>query len=219
MKKIINLIIVLMIFVLTACSNTNGNYYLIKDYSTIGIIQNYDKNDENDRLKEKMLKKQLPKMECDVAFADIEILGEENGKTYVLAFYRGYNCYGEKVKCVFSNEELAEFNDIEDDDYNSIDGQNLYLEINNFLPEKIIEEHNNSKNFDWYVYSVGEKDKELKKEEEKKIAEIKAKIKDTGDLVAFMYDHCVACAEEYTDWTARRAVKEIAKEMLGLDLD
>ena len=30
MKKIINLIIVLMIFVLTACSNTNGNYYLIK---------------------------------------------------------------------------------------------------------------------------------------------------------------------------------------------
>ena len=62
MKKIINLILVLMIFALTACSNTNGDYYLIKDYSTIGIIQNYDKNDENDRLKEKMLKKQLPKM-------------------------------------------------------------------------------------------------------------------------------------------------------------
>lgn len=61
--------------------------------------------------------------------------------------------------------------------------------------------------------------KELKKEEEKKIAEIKAKIKNANDLVAFMYDHCVACAEEYTDWTARRAVKEIAKEMLGLDLD
>lgn len=60
--------------------------------------------------------------------------------------------------------------------------------------------------------------KEIKKEEEKKIAEIKAKIKDANDLVAFMYDHCVACAEEYTDWTARRAVKEIAKEMLGLDL-
>jgi hypothetical protein len=34
-----------------------------------------------------------------------------------------------------------------------------------------------------------------------------------------MYDHCVACAEEYTDWTARRAVKEIAKEMLGLKLE
>lgn len=66
--------------------------------------------------------------------------------------------------------------------------------------------------------SCEELQKELKKEEEKKIAEIKAKIKDTGDLVAFMYDHCVACAEEYTDWTARRAVKEIAKEMLGLEL-
>lgn len=59
----------------------------------------------------------------------------------------------------------------------------------------------------------------LKKEERKKIAEIKDSIKDAGDLVRFMYDHCVACAEEYTDWTARKAVKEIAKEMLGLDLD
>jgi len=62
--------------------------------------------------------------------------------------------------------------------------------------------------------SLEELQKELKKEEEEKIAEIKAKIKDTGDLVAFMYDHCVACAEEYTDWTARRAVKEIAKNLL-----
>ena len=60
--------------------------------------------------------------------------------------------------------------------------------------------------------------KELRREEEKKIAEIKSKIKDANDLVAFMYNHCVACAEEYTDWTARRAVKEIAKEMLGLEL-
>ena len=71
---------------------------------------------------------------------------------------------------------------------------------------------------DLYI-SREELQKELRKEEKKKIAEIKVKIKDTGDLVAFMYDHCVACAEEYTDWTARRTVKEIAKEMLGLDLD
>ena len=49
----------------------------------------------------------------------------------------------------------------------------------------------------------------LKKEERKKIAEIKDSIKDAGDLVRFMYDH----------WTARRAVKEIAKEMLGLKLE
>lgn len=61
--------------------------------------------------------------------------------------------------------------------------------------------------------------KEVRKKEEKKIAEIKAKIKDANDLVQFMYDNCVACAEEYTDWTARRAVKEIAKEMLGLKLE
>ena len=70
----------------------------------------------------------------------------------------------------------------------------------------------NSKRLLRDLYSSREElQKELKKAEEKKISEIKAKIKDTGDLVAFMYDHCVACAEEYTDWTARRAVKEIAK--------
>lgn len=68
------------------------------------------------------------------------------------------------------------------------------------------------------ISEIKELQKELKKEEEKKIAEIKAKIKNANDLVAFMYDHCVANAEEYTDWTARRAVKEIAKEMLGLEL-
>lgn len=69
------------------------------------------------------------------------------------------------------------------------------------------------------LYSSREElQKEIKKAEEKKISEIKSKIKNVNDLVAFMYDHCVACAEEYTDWTARRAVKEIAKEMLGLEL-
>ena len=69
------------------------------------------------------------------------------------------------------------------------------------------------------LYSSREElQKEIKKAEEKKISEIKSKIKDVNDLVAFMYDHCVASAEEYTDWTARRAVKEIAKEMLGLEL-
>lgn len=59
---------------------------------------------------------------------------------------------------------------------------------------------------------------ELKKAEKKRIAEIKGSIKDVNGLVAFMYNHCVASAEEYTDWTARRVVKEIAKEMLGLEL-
>lgn len=78
----------------------------------------------------------------------------------------------------------------------------------------------NSKRLLRDLYSSREElQKELKKAEEKKISEIKAKIKDANDLVTFMYNNCVASAEEYTDWTARRAVREIAKEMLGLDLD
>lgn len=53
--------------------------------------------------------------------------------------------------------------------------------------------------------------KELKKEEEKKIAEIKAKIKDVGDLVEFMYDHCVACAAEYLIGRREKRLKKLQK--------
>lgn len=59
----------------------------------------------------------------------------------------------------------------------------------------------------------------LKKESENKINKIKLNIHDVNDLIKFMYNHCIAPAEEYTDWDARQAVKEIAKEMLGLELE
>lgn len=44
-------------------------------------------------------------------------------------------------------------------------------------------------------------------------------ITDVDSLVTFMYNHVVAPAEEYTDWEARHAVKEAAKELLDLDLE
>lgn len=44
-------------------------------------------------------------------------------------------------------------------------------------------------------------------------------IKTIEDLVTFMFNHCVSCAEEYTDWEAREACKVKAKELLGLDLN
>lgn len=44
-------------------------------------------------------------------------------------------------------------------------------------------------------------------------------IKSVSDLVYFMYFHCVSCAEEYTDWQAREAVKRKAKELLNLSLE
>lgn len=43
-------------------------------------------------------------------------------------------------------------------------------------------------------------------------------IKIVNDLVRFMYDHTVSCAEEYTDWDARKAAAIRAKELLGIDL-
>lgn len=39
------------------------------------------------------------------------------------------------------------------------------------------------------------------------------------DLVRFMYDYTVSCAEEYTDWEARAVAAEKAKEFFGLELD
>lgn len=50
-------------------------------------------------------------------------------------------------------------------------------------------------------------------------AEYCAAIKDVNDLVRFMYENNVCCAEEYTNWDARRAAKTRAKELLGIDLD
>lgn len=45
----------------------------------------------------------------------------------------------------------------------------------------------------------------------------KAQITDVRELVRFMYDNTVSCAEEYTDWNARKAARERARELLGID--
>lgn len=57
------------------------------------------------------------------------------------------------------------------------------------------------------------------KASQEKIAEIKASIRTKEDCIAFMFHHTVSCAEEYTDWTARKAIQEIAKERWNLDLE
>lgn len=59
--------------------------------------------------------------------------------------------------------------------------------------------------------------KELKSKQT--IENYKSQIKTIEDLVKFMYNNCVACAEEYTDWDARKAAAERAKELLDIDLE
>lgn len=59
-----------------------------------------------------------------------------------------------------------------------------------------------------------------KKELDERIARYKAKMPDIEGLVRFMFDSPISCgAGEYTDWDARQAVSERAKELLGIDLD
>lgn len=61
---------------------------------------------------------------------------------------------------------------------------------------------------------------ELNREiENKRYEKYRAEITDTAALVRFMYDRNVARAEEYTDWEVRRAAKDAAREMLGIELD
>lgn len=57
-------------------------------------------------------------------------------------------------------------------------------------------------------------------EENSKLAiqNYKSQIITIEDLVKFMYENCVACAEEYTDWDARKAAAERANELLNIDL-
>lgn len=58
--------------------------------------------------------------------------------------------------------------------------------------------------------------KELKSKQT--IENYKSQIKTVEDLVKFMYNNCVACCEEYTDWDARKAASERSKELLGINL-
>lgn len=58
----------------------------------------------------------------------------------------------------------------------------------------------------------------MKAESDAAIKKYKDSIKDVNDLVRFMYDNTVSSAEEYTNWEARRAVRERTKELLGVDL-
>lgn len=59
----------------------------------------------------------------------------------------------------------------------------------------------------------------LKAKENAYVAKVKSEIHDVNDLVKFMYNNNIAKgASEYTNYSARRAVREIAKDMLDLDL-
>lgn len=47
----------------------------------------------------------------------------------------------------------------------------------------------------------------------------RASIETVNDLVAFMFQHTVSKAEEYTDWEAPAAVCDAARDLLGLKLN
>lgn len=62
-------------------------------------------------------------------------------------------------------------------------------------------------------------EKHIAAENAARAAEIRAQIQTKDDMIQFMFDHTVSCAEEYTDWFARKTVKQIALEKWGIKLD
>ena len=149
--------LVLMIFILSACGNNDDGFYRIDGYDTIGIIKDYDKNDNADIITSNVLKKHLPDMTSDIAIGQTEILGEADGKIYAFTIYGEYN----KSGTFLYNAELLEINNINDSDYNSLSGPELYLRMNDFLPQSIVEEKKLD-TLDWYAYTVGKMQGELK---------------------------------------------------------
>lgn len=137
-------------FFIAACS-LYTEYHKVKGYDTAGLIKDYDENNNKDILTETVLEKHLPEMSGYAAFASVEILGEENGKIYTSNVYAEYDSSG---KLISRKMELAEFNSITDKDYRYIDNDDLYVKINTFLPESILNEKQQSE-FDWYVYMIG----------------------------------------------------------------
>ena len=57
-----------------------------------------------------------------------------------------------------------------------------------------------------------------KAREDKAVAKIKSEVHDVKDLVKFMY-HATLNGGEYVDYDERRAARELAKELLDLDLE
>lgn len=57
-----------------------------------------------------------------------------------------------------------------------------------------------------------------KAREDKAVAKIKSEVHDVKDLVKFMY-HATLNGGEYVNYDERRAARELAKELLDLDLE
>lgn len=59
----------------------------------------------------------------------------------------------------------------------------------------------------------------MAEKERQYVAEIKAVIQTMEDCIRYLYDHHVARGTEYTDWSARKAIQELARERWGLELE
>lgn len=71
--------------------------------------------------------------------------------------------------------------------------------------------------FDYIYESKEDMIKAMYETVQQKGSEIRASIHTKEDCIRFLFQHNVSCTEE-TDWTARRAVQEIARERWGMEL-
>lgn len=87
----------------------------------------------------------------------------------------------------------------------------VYIRNNNAMLSGYVKE-------DDIYKSKSDAEKAYKEEIQNRIKEYKSRINTVEDLVKFMFNENVSYGEEYTDYEARQAAIEKAKELLGIEL-
>ncbi len=95
--------------------------------------------------------------------------------------------------------EYAHVNCVHDEEYSAIGPQDIQFE--RLYPSK-----------EALLTAMAEKERQY-------VAEIKAGIQTMEDCIRYLYDHHVARGTEYTDWSARKAIQDLARERWGLELE
>lgn len=107
------------------------------------------------------------------------------------------------------NGEIKKFETITD--YKGKSAKFVYIRNNYAMLSGYVKE-------DDIYKSKSDAEKAYKEEIQNRIKEYKSRINTVEDLVKFMFNENVICAEEYTDYEARQAAIEKAKELLGIEL-
>lgn len=150
MKKIIFTAAVMLIFTstLTSCRLPDFDYKKITGYDTVGVVEK-NSDDEEDLISETVLTNELPNLTGEYAFAECEIIGRDNGKTYAIVVYGGFDFANGGVVEQSGGDIIVEYDYANPSEYKSITGEEFNQNPNGFLPDGMLGA--NGKTYSYYV--------------------------------------------------------------------